>query len=125
MNKEEQTGCKNKEKCCSFLPLETGIKCIGGWLLLEFLFSIYTIFGRTPSAYLVDILGTLMTGCLFACFVIVMVKKDNEQVRGLWMGVTLLDVIFRFIIFLLAMVLINGYDKGIKDHCKELMEEQS
>ena len=122
MNKEENTGCKNKEKCCSVLSLETGIKCIGAFLLLELLSTIYSIFGRTPSRYLVDILATLMTGVLFACFVLVMVKKDSEQARRLWMGVTLIDLIFRLIIFLLAMVLINGDDKGTKDFCTELME---
>ena len=38
------------------------------------------------------------------------------------MGVTLIDLIFRFIIFLLAMVLINGGDQATTDYCTELME---
>ena len=78
MNKEENTGCKNKEKCCSVLSLETGIKGIGVLLLLELISTIYAIFGRVPPRYLLDILGTLMTGVTFACFVLVMVKKDSE-----------------------------------------------
>ena len=77
MANEEATGCKNKEKCCSCFPLDTGIKLIGGWLCIEFVFSIYSIFGRAPPQYLLDILTVLMTGCLFACFILVMVKKDS------------------------------------------------
>ena len=38
------------------------------------------------------------------------------------MIVTLIDLIFRFIIFLLAMVLINGDDQATKDYCTYLME---
>ena len=110
--------CGEKNKCCCCCDLETGIKCLGCYLIFECVIYALVILWYTGNVTWLPIFEFILTLTMVIHFVWSIASRESLKAREYWLVVVLVYSIAHLVIYLhsLGRLYVTDY---VEEYCRK------